>query len=508
MNASIFVFSLWTRFRLILLSLGFLWLLIFGAWLFRSHEMNNPDVALLLSIAEMFVQGKNIYVDYWEINPPGAFLIYVPAVYLASWLHINAETALYVLTIGCGLLSLRVCLSFMHQADMAVDSSLRSVHPFALFLLGFILFVMPAEGFGQREHIGTLGLLPFLVWAGLGGPHVLAHVTSSVLAGALLTLSLMAKPHMVLAVMLVSLWWWMKIGTWSAVFVLLRTALIRTLLLGLVLYLGYSLWAFPAFFHHVMLMALDLYAPIRMDIFKMLIFPPTFLMVMLIYLHRESLSGCSCSHAFVAAAIAMLVAYLGQGKGWPYQSYPAVALILLAILLAQRSESHQRLPMGGYLPLALVVVVGVFWFNSLRDVSQERTAAIADLLRSQSGPLSVAAVNEDSGVLYPMMRHIKGELAQTSALPWVLGGSLIQSSLPEQDMAPSRFLRLKIYEHEGLRQLKYDLSVRKPRFLLLQKGWLLSWIQTQPVLSVELEAYEPIATVKDITVMKRKSVSP
>jgi hypothetical protein len=256
-------------------------------------------------------------------------------------------------------------------------------------------------------------------------------------------------------------------------------------------------------------MAWDLYAPIRLSLTKMLIFPPTFLVVMLLYLHREALSRCVQAHAFVAASIAMLVAYLAQGKGWPYQSYPAVALLLMAVLLAQRSYGSQRAPVGGfasgYVPLALVVMVGVFWFNSLRDVSQERTAELAHLLRAQSGPLTVGAINEDSCVLYPLMRHIHGELAQTSALPWVLGGSLIQLSLPEQDMAPARFLRLKAYEHEGVRQLKYDLSVRQPRYLLVQQGWLLTWVQSQPALSLELAAYEPLATVKDVTLMKRKA---
>ncbi len=61
--------------------------IVVAVWM-RFEILENADVSWLLTIAERFLSGRH---DFIEVNPPGAVLTYVPAVWLAGILGIPAE---------------------------------------------------------------------------------------------------------------------------------------------------------------------------------------------------------------------------------------------------------------------------------------------------------------------------------------------------------------------------------------------------------------------------------
>jgi len=165
---------------------------------------DNVDVSGLLTWAEKFLDGARPYVDFIEVNPPGSFLLYVPAVVVGRAMGISAEHATRLLlfaAMASSLVLVRVALP-------------RAVPPgwprSALLAFALVVVVaLPARTFAQREHIGTIAMLPFLAVAAarLSGaaPGWPLRLAAGVGAG----FALVAKPHFAMALlslMLVIVW--------------------------------------------------------------------------------------------------------------------------------------------------------------------------------------------------------------------------------------------------------------------------------------------------------------
>ena len=91
----------------------------------------------------------------------------------------------------------------------------------------------------------------------------------------------------------------------------------------------------------------DVYLPVRLSLLQSLLDTPVMLWAAAILLILALRRGTGFHPVFavmLTASAGFAAAYVVQGKGWPYQSYPmlALALIALGLAIARRRQAMER----------------------------------------------------------------------------------------------------------------------------------------------------------------------
>jgi hypothetical protein len=183
----------------------FAWLVAGIAVLGLAAEFVSPpgaDNAYLLHAAGRVLDGARLYVDIIEINPPLIVAFNFPPVLIA---RVTGLPDLLVFRVGVGLLlgvsvllsqvSLRPIFQGEHRGRRALT-----------LLIAFVLFILPAETFGEREHLMLALVLPYLflvVARRMGRPVPMHHAH---LIGFIAGFGFALKPHFALVWLLLELW--------------------------------------------------------------------------------------------------------------------------------------------------------------------------------------------------------------------------------------------------------------------------------------------------------------
>ena len=119
----------------------------------------NHDVSAVLQFSQRWLGGEHMYSDLIDVNPPLIYVLNLLPAALAAVTPLDAITALQlcILAYGafCWWLSLRVR---DRAAEGGVQRALLDVLPL-MFVLG------AGYDFGQREHLMSIGALPYLLHA-------------------------------------------------------------------------------------------------------------------------------------------------------------------------------------------------------------------------------------------------------------------------------------------------------------------------------------------------------
>lgn len=176
-----------------LVALGSVFAGIVHFWLFHPL-LQYPDQAMYLGTAGLLLDGKKLYVDMVDFNPPLITYLSIPAVMLARSAHLPTTMAFAFYLEGLMLVSVLVSGYLMYRNRDHRDSFF-----FIPVLLGF-LFVCRQEwlDFGQRESMLIITYLPFffvrfLRWNGTAIPLWIA-----IFSGLYAALTLALKPHFLL----------------------------------------------------------------------------------------------------------------------------------------------------------------------------------------------------------------------------------------------------------------------------------------------------------------------
>lgn len=462
---------------------------------------DNVDVALLLTWAEKFVDGARPYVDFVEINPPGSFLLYVPAIVAGRALGISAEHATRLLLFASVAGAVGLVRAALPNAMPAGWT--RSA---VLVVAVVVLVALPARTFGEREHIGTIAMLPFLAVAAarLSGsiPSWPLRVAAGLGAGS----ALIAKPHFAIALLGLAL-----VIAW-------RTRCVRQLL-GLewtvagamtLAYLAISYWAFPEFFTTIAPTIAETYVPDRVGMTILLLGPAAMICAgsILLLRQRDLRPLPPESLVLLAAGIGAAAAYLIQGKGWPYQSYPAVALLTLAVALAcaaAMSAGSPRARRSAAMGTAVVLFAGIvapgwLWFD-VENPRRDRQA-LTRLVKAAHAEPAIAAITGDIAIAHPVVRVLGAKWVQRSAaLPVGARRQLAGNALSAEKRA-----RLEAHLAAERQALLEDVTQRRANVLLVEAGpgeWL-GWARLNPALAEELDKFEAFGSVDDVLVMRRR----
>src|SRR6188508_1638934 len=127
----------------------------------RLVVVANTDVSWLITLSEKVLDGQRLYADLVELNPPASIILYLPLVALARVLALRPEVVVdagVFLAIGAGLALAGHILRQARQLDNLDAMRLAG-------LAAAVLAILPAQTFGEREHIAVILLLPlFALW--------------------------------------------------------------------------------------------------------------------------------------------------------------------------------------------------------------------------------------------------------------------------------------------------------------------------------------------------------
>lgn len=172
----------------------------------------SPDQAVYLEMAQLILQGKVPYLDFFDFNPPLIMYLSVIPVVVSRVFHLPVVfgfnlfvLALHILiTLFCGLLIYGNRTVFKPLLFVPVLLS------FAAFTPGLV------SDLGQREHIFTLLFMPFLMVRGLTYSGKTQSRLVLIVSGLLAGLGLSLKPQFVLIWLLGELGFYLKARSLAA----------------------------------------------------------------------------------------------------------------------------------------------------------------------------------------------------------------------------------------------------------------------------------------------------
>ena len=454
-----------------------------------------PDVTWLQIAAGRALQGQQLYGQVLEVDPPFSVLVYAPPLLLARGLGIPPEAA----TAGLCVLAIVVSLA-LSGAILRPRLGGDAGRGWRLAAAGaFVLGVMPAAAFGQREHLATISLLPFLATTVLGADMRRPRWLLAILAGLGLGVALALKPHFAAIAALPALWTWRK-----ALWRLLLRPEYWTAALALGAYAFAILARSPNYLSDVVPLLRDVYLPIRAPLWLLLTLPAVPVALSAALTARLMRLDGELLAAPMLAALGGAVAFLVQGKGWPYHACPMLAFAALGLLGAAATPQARAWSLIDRAMLLAAPLAALAWLSAnVESGPLARTAAAA----APASP-SLIAVSGNLGVGMPIVRALHARWVGSEPSQWISDGVLRRED--GERLAAGQRARLDALMASERARLARDIRAGRPDVVLFDRkrvDWR-AWAVADPAVAGALEGYRRAGAANGVEVWTRPFSQP
>jgi len=328
---------------------------------FRFNSALNHDVAWYIYVARGLIEGKTLYVDFVEVNPPLGIWLLVPVVWLGQAAGIDAVPLLYglILALTFGVIVL------LRRYLRAWPSLGAAGGNFALLLIAFVLLFVPGRNFAQREHLMVLCFVPWLFLRAARAHGFVPSSIESIAAGAAAALGVCFKAHGILAPIAVELALLLVHRQWRAVLATENfSAAAVAALYGAAVYLFA-----PAFYGEMIELGIRAYMPFYgVGAYWIFVGSLQTALSILLALILLAMGATACRELTVAgagAAIGVLLSFYVQAKGYSYQILPAQMLACIAAASAfatvcAASPVNSRTAFAATAVMVVVLVMNVY----------------------------------------------------------------------------------------------------------------------------------------------------
>ncbi len=436
----------------------------------------DPNIDWLISNCRAFLHGAALYHDIVETNPPMAVFVYLPAAVVERLSGLAAEPVFTVMVLLAGT------GSAVFFSRCVKD---RWVLPVSLF----VVLVAPLSAFGEREHVALILMLPLFGLLILRADGQAIGWREIVVAGVLAGLAPMIKPYFALGIVTACLWLAISRRNWRALFAPEAMAAGGTTLL-----LAAWVWlCLPAYPHEVLPLLMDVYTPLRRP--------------WLDYLHSTNVKACVI--AVVALGLALrgrqagpaigvllagfagfFVAFLIQGRGWPYQAYPAVALLMLATGLVTATSGKGREKIYAIAAVA-AVLLNLVTYSVFIGAGYGGRKLVAPIRAAVTAP-TVMSITSDLTPGHPLTTEVGGSWAGTYSSRWVTVNAI---KLLRRHPDAATAARLQGWLKNDRAVTNRDLATRRPDIVLVGTGtwdWR-QWIAEDAETARLMANYQPLA---------------
>ncbi|MEO6607460.1 MAG: hypothetical protein ABIN69_03210 [Aestuariivirga sp.] len=295
----------------------------------RLHSSLHHDAAWYIWVARGLLQGKQLYSDFIEVNPPLGMWLTVPVVWLANQLHAD-DTVVYVATLFVvgGLILVMIERLLRHAVGVGFKWLL-------LLSFAFVFFLLPGADFGEREQLIVLFFAPWLM---LKAVPCQFNIAGRILAGVLAAAAIALKPQGIFAPLFVEALLVAQNRSWRGLVAAENlSALAATCAYGLMM----ALFT-PRFFADVISLGRIAYLPYYGYPFYVVIFNARWAVVfaLLAFIGWRN----SATRIISVAGLGFAISYFLQDKGFTYQALPATAFALIACVARLAEDRNWKIP--------------------------------------------------------------------------------------------------------------------------------------------------------------------
>ena len=299
--------------------------LVFAACvIWRLDQIANNDVAWYLYAAGTLLDGGVPYNDiFFEVNPALMLYLTVPAVAAARLAGLFVVDAYFLYVFAVIALSLGFAWRVLDRQQV-LRKGLLIVAP-------FVLIILPAGDFGQREPMMVTLVMPYFALAILRAEGRSCSMALAVLVGAIAALGFAIKPHFLLVPMLLEVYHLSYSRDLRGLFRAETMALATVVSL----YLASIPIFTPDYVGRVVLFALEAYnAAYRNSLGFVMDRPEAWLLPGTLILHgltRRRQRFARAGDVCVIASAGYLIAYLAQMKGWNHHIHQTRAMLVMTL---------------------------------------------------------------------------------------------------------------------------------------------------------------------------------
>lgn len=482
--------------------------------IWRLNQTVNNDIAWYLYAAGALLDGGVPYDDiFFDVNPPLMLYLTVPAVVAArlTGLFVVHTYFLYVFAV----VALSLWLSWRVLGHLAEDQ--RAVRGGFITVALFVLVILPAADFGQREPMMVTLVLPYLALAKVRASGRSCPLALALVVGGLAALGFAIKPHFLLAPVLLEAYRLTYRRDLRALF----RAETLALAAGVALYLASILVFTPGYVGRVVPFALEVYnAAYRNSLAIVLDRPETWLLPAVLIIHgltRRRQRFALAGDVFLVASVGFFIAYLAQMKGWDYHIHPTRAMVVMTLgvmvagaLMDSREQSPRpRLPLA--LTLAAIAILAGL---SLRPIvlsgyHNPYLDRLLPVVRQHAAGKAIYFISSNTWTGFPLVTYGEVEWSSRAASLWLLPG--YARALAAGETSPG----LREIERFTIDTVVADLTAKPPALILLDarrnKTWyggiqfdFIDFFSTDPRFKAIWQHYEPIAVVEEFHIYRRR----
>ncbi|SDT26955.1 hypothetical protein [Bradyrhizobium canariense] len=477
----------------------FLIALVFAvAILLRQVVPLNTDVSWLLTVGERVLDGERLYVDIVEINPPMSVLAYLPGIVLARALGLDPKYVIDTQILLLAAASLLVTARILRLSSMLDKVRWASLAIWA----AAVLTILPMHVFGQREHIATLTFLPALAVYALRSNREPLPLWAILTAGVGAGITLAFKPYFAIPAILCVVMSAVRAHSWRVLF-----SPENVIAGGLVTAFSFYTYVFyPEYFTATYPLVRDIYLSWSMPASVVLLNSATLIWliaVISIFLVRRTNELDSAALVTLLASFGFAISFFLQGRGWAYQSYPMVALVLLGmgyVLTGAASiqAGSRRFEIAAMSMLAATFVVGSQWFNA-----QVYVGPIEGAVAALKPHPRILVLSGEAAIGHPLVRTLHGVWVSRQESLWAR--EFVRLTREHNSIDPQTDARLNGYLAQERTWLIEDFKSLPPDVVLidnLRDGWG-AWARADAELTQLLRPYTLVQSIEGIDILRR-----
>ena len=438
----------------------------------------DPNIDWLISNNRALLHGAALYHDIVETNPPMAVFIYLPATLIEHWTGWAAEPVFTVMVLLVGIASAVIF-------SRSVETGYRWLLPITLF----VVLVAPLSAFGEREHVAVILMLPLFGLLIRRAAGKVPGWTAIIAAGLLAGMAPMIKPYFALGIISACLWLAVRRREVRGLFA--PEAVIAA---AMTLFIAVLVWLYlPAYPREVLPLLMDVYAPLRRplaDFIWSTNVQASVASVILLYLSLRGKQVEPATGVLLAGAGGFFIAFVIQGRGWPYHAYPAVALLMLAIMFALVAADRGRARLYAGLAVA-AVLFNLVTYTDFPGAGYGGMRLVAPIRAAVTAP-TIMSITSDLTPGHPITTDVGGSWAGTWSSRWItvnVGKLLVRKPDDETRM------RLEYWQVYDRQVTNRDLATRRPDIILVGIGgydWR-KWIAADGETARLMANYRPLA---------------